>query len=136
MQWDSSKNAGFTTGTPWLKVPDNYTTINTQNETISKQIRDYYKQLIQLRKDHKIIQEGSYEPFELGHESVYAYIRELDDQKLLVMNHFYSEEALMDIPKALLDMKAEFLIGNKGERKLESLFKLDPYETVAFLLKK
>lgn len=136
MQWDSSKNAGFTTGTPWLKVPDNYTMINTQNETISKQIRDYYKQLIQLRKDHKIIQEGSYEPFELGHESVYAYIRELDDQKLLVMNHFYSEEALMDIPKALLDMKAEFLIGNKGERKLESLFKLDPYETVAFLLKK
>lgn len=136
MQWDSTQNAGFTTGKPWLKVPDNYTTINTQNETISKQIRDYYKQLIQLRKDYEIIQEGSYEPFELGHESVYAYIRELDDQKLLVMNHFYSEEALMDIPKALLDMKAKFLIGNKGERKLESLFKLDPYETVAFLLKK
>lgn len=134
MQWNTEKNAGFTEGEPWLNVASNYTEVNTENETISKKIRDYYKNLIQLRKEYSIIQEGSYEPFELGHESVYAYVRKHNDQKLLVLNHFYEDEVVMKIPKELLDMDSSYLIGNKGERKLEGTFVLQPYETVAFLL--
>ncbi|WP_192984290.1 alpha,alpha-phosphotrehalase [Marinilactibacillus psychrotolerans] len=134
MQWNTDENAGFSSGEPWLNVPKNYTELNTENELISKKIRDYYKELIQLRKEYLIIQEGSYEPFELGHQSVFGYIREYEQQKLLVLNHFYSDEAIVKIPKALLDMEASYLIGNKKERILEETFTMQPYETVAFLL--
>ncbi|GEL66537.1 alpha,alpha-phosphotrehalase [Marinilactibacillus psychrotolerans] len=134
MQWNTDENAGFSSGEPWLKVPKNYTELNTENELISKKIRDYYKELIQLRKEYLIIQEGSYEPFELGHQSVFGYIREYEQQKLLVLNHFYADEAIVKIPKALLDMEASYLIGNKKERILEETFTMEPYETVAFLL--
>ncbi|MFL2098279.1 alpha,alpha-phosphotrehalase [Marinilactibacillus psychrotolerans] len=134
MQWNTDENAGFSSGEPWLKVPKNYTELNTENELISKKIRDYYKELIQLRKEYLIIQEGSYEPFELGHQSVFGYIREYEQQKLLVLNHFYADEAIVKIPKALLDMEASYLIGNKKERILEETFTMQPYETVAFLL--
>ena len=105
MQWNTDENAGFSSGEPWLNVPKNYTELNTENELISKKIRDYYKELIQLRKEYLIIQEGSYEPFELGHQSVFGYIREYEQQKLLVLNHFYADEAIVKIPKALLDWK-------------------------------
>lgn len=134
MQWNTDENAGFSSGEPWLNVPKNYTELNTENELISKKIRDYYKELIQLRKEYLIIQEGSYEPFELGHQSVFGYIREYEQQKLLVLNHFYEDEAIVKIPKALLDMEASYLIGNKKERILEETFTMQPYETVAFLL--
>lgn len=134
MQWNTDENAGFSSGEPWLKVPKNYTELNTENELISKKIRDYYKELIQLRKEYLIIQEGSYEPFELGHQSVFGYIREYEQQKLLVLNHFYEDEAIVKIPKALLDMETSYLIGNKKERILEETFTMQPYETVAFLL--
>ncbi|API88316.1 alpha,alpha-phosphotrehalase [Marinilactibacillus sp. 15R] len=134
MQWNKEKNAGFSSGEPWLKVSENFTELNTENEIVSKQIRDYYKKLIQLRKEYPIIQEGSYEPFELGHQSVFGYIRKYEDKKLLVLNHFYADEAIVKIPKELLDMDASYLVGNRNERILEEPFMMQPYETVAFLL--
>lgn len=134
MQWNTDENAGFSSGEPWLKVSENFTELNTENEIVSKQIRDYYKKLIQLRKEYPIIQEGSYEPFELGHQSVFGYIRKYEDKKLLVLNHFYADEAIVKIPKALLDMEASYLVGNRNERILEETFMMQPYETVAFLL--
>lgn len=135
MQWDDSEHAGFTTGEPWLKVPENYKTINTTTSETSKKIRDYYKKLIQLRKDMPIIQEGDYEAVELDHPSIFAYVRTYKGEKLLVLNHFYAEEDSIDIPKELLDMESSYLIGNSGDRELTSTFKMGPYETAAFLLK-
>ncbi|WP_161878267.1 alpha,alpha-phosphotrehalase [Alkalibacterium sp. MB6] len=134
MQWDDSEHAGFTTGEPWLKVPENYKTINTTTSETSKKIRDYYKKLIQLRKDMPIIQEGDYEAVELDHPSIFAYVRTYKGEKLLVLNHFYAEEDSIDIPKELLDMESSYLIGNSGDRELTSTFKMGPFETAAFLL--
>ncbi len=135
MQWDDSEHAGFTTGEPWLKVPENYKTINTTTSETSKKIRDYYKKLIQLRKDMPIIQEGDYEAVELDHPSIFAYVRTYKGEKLLVLNHFYVEEDSIDIPIELLDMESSYLIGNSGDRELTSAFKMGPFETAAFLLK-
>ena len=135
MQWDDSVHAGFTDGEPWLKVPDNYKTINTENEENSRKIYNYYKELIRLRKEHPIIQEGDYEALELEHPSIFAYVRTLNNEKLLVLNHFYAEEDSITIPDELIEMDATYLIGNSGERQLESSFEMGPYETVAFLLK-
>lgn len=135
MQWNDSENAGFTEGTPWLKVADNFKDINTENETVSRQIFNYYKKLIHLRKEMPIIQEGAYEILELEHPSIFAYVREFEGETLLVLNHFYAEEDSITIPASLLDKDAAYLIGNGTERTLEKEFKMGPYETAAFLLK-
>ncbi|MCC5896028.1 MAG: alpha,alpha-phosphotrehalase [Alkalibacterium sp.] len=135
MQWNDSENAGFSEGTPWLNVADNYKDINTENETVSKKIFTYYKELIRLRKEMPIIQEGSYKALELDHPSIFAYVREHEGETLLVLNHFYAEEDAITIPDDLLDKDAAYLIGNRAERTLEKEFKMGPYETAAFLLK-
>lgn len=135
MQWNDSKNAGFSDAEPWLKVADNYKNINTENTDVSQAIRDYYKKLIRLRKDMPIISEGSYNVLELEHPSIFAYVREYEGEKLLVLNHFYGEDDTITIPDELLNLDASYLIGNGSERKLDKEFKLGPYETAAFLLK-
>jgi len=134
MQWDASEHAGFTDGRPWLKVADNHKVVNTENEAHSGKIRSYYKELIRLRKEMPIIQEGSYEPIALDHPSIFAYVREYDGQKLLVLNHFYAEEDSIMLPDELLEGESSYLIGNSGERKLEKTFTMKPYETAAFLI--
>ncbi|MER2063047.1 MAG: alpha,alpha-phosphotrehalase [Alkalibacterium sp.] len=134
MQWNQSEHAGFTDGTPWLKVADNYKEVNAENEAHSGKIRDYYKELIRLRKEMPIVQEGSYEAIALDHPSIFAYAREYDGQKLLVLNHFYAEEDKITLPDELLEGESSYLIGNSGERKLEKTFTMKPYETAAFLI--
>lgn len=135
MQWNDSEHAGFTTGEPWLDVAPNYKTVNTTVEDPSRRIFKYYQKLIQLRKNYPIISDGLYRGVELDHESIYAYVRELDDKKLLVLNHFYDRKSSITIPDEFLKGNTEMLISNHGERKLEKEFEMAPYETVAFLIK-
>ncbi|TVP92927.1 alpha,alpha-phosphotrehalase [Alkalibacterium sp.] len=134
MQWNEAEHAGFTTGEPWLKVADNFKEINTETGQTSQRIYNYYKKLIQLRKDMPIIQEGDYKALELNHSSIFAYRRDYKGQTLLVLNHFYEEESSITIPDELLGLDAKYLIGNREERTLEKEFKMGAYETVAFLL--
>lgn len=135
MQWNDSEHAGFTTGEPWLDVAPNYKAVNATVEDPSRRIFKYYQNLIQLRKNYPIISDGSYHGIELDHENIYAYVRELDDKKLLVLNHFYDGKSSITIPDEFLKGNTEMLISNHGERKLEKEFKMAPYETVAFLIK-
>lgn len=135
MQWNDSEHAGFTTGKPWLDVAPNYKAVNTTVEDPSRRIFKYYQKLIQLRKNYPIISDGLYRGVELDHESIYAYVRELDDKKLLVLNHFYDGKSSITIPDEFLQGDTEVLISNNGERKLEKEFEMAPYETVAFLIK-
>ncbi|MER2293158.1 MAG: alpha,alpha-phosphotrehalase [Aerococcus urinaeequi] len=82
MQWDDSENAGFTTGTPWLKVADNYKDINVKKELESGKIFPYYQKLIQLRHKLPIIQDGAYHELLTDHPEVLAYYRTYGDQIL------------------------------------------------------
>ena len=91
MQWDSSENAGFTAGTPWLKAGKSYPHINVENE-IQGPIFTFYQDLIRLRKEMPIISEGSYKPAFEDSQQVYAFERQYEDQKLLVLNNFYATE--------------------------------------------
>ncbi|MGB3160035.1 alpha,alpha-phosphotrehalase [Carnobacterium sp.] len=132
MQWSDEPNAGFTTGEPWLKVADNYLQINVEKEQATGEILSYYKKLIQLRKEMKVISEGNYRGILLEHSSVYAYVREYNGQQLLVLNHFYDEPVSVEIPKEFLNRQNSYLIGNKKNKTLISPFVMEPYETVAF----
>ncbi|MEG0553205.1 MAG: alpha-amylase family glycosyl hydrolase, partial [Carnobacterium sp.] len=132
MQWSDERNAGFTMGQPWLKVADNYLQINVEREQATGKILSYYKELIQLRKEMKVISEGNYRGILLEHSSVYAYVREYEGQQLLVLNHFYEEPVSVEIPEEFLNRQSSYLIGNGKKRNLTSVVVLEPYETLAF----
>ena len=111
----SQNHASFTEGTPWLKAADNYKKINTESSEESEKIRSYYKELIRLRKEMPVIQEGTYKAIALDHPSIYAYVREYKNQKLLVLNHFYQDEDKIILPDELLEGESSYVIGNAGK---------------------
>lgn len=132
MQWDSSRHAGFTTGEPWLQVAANYPEVNVEKECAEGQIFRYYQELIRIRKEHAVIADGSYEGILLDDSEVFAYIRENEEEKVLVLNHFYAGEYTISVPEEWASKASSFLVGNYGERQLASSFTLNPYETIAF----
>lgn len=132
MQWDASENAGFTTGTPWLKAGKSYQTINVVNE-IGGKIYPFYKELIRLRKALPIVAEGSYKPAYQDSNQVYAFERELDGERLLVLNNFYGEEVTLELKSAY--QKGQVLISNYEGDVLGKTITLKPYQTLAILVR-
>ncbi|BAM23076.1 alpha,alpha-phosphotrehalase [Streptococcus intermedius] len=133
MQWDSSANAGFTSGTPWLKVGKFYPEINVENE-IRGPIFTFYQKLIALRKKLPLIAEGSYKPAYEDSQQVYAFERQLGDEKLLVLNNFYSDPITVDVLPEY--QNGEMLLSNYGDSQVEAVMTLRPYESLAILMKK
>lgn len=92
MQWTSEKNAGFTTGNPWIAVNKNHETINAESAMADPDsVFYYYKKLIDLRHRMPVITDGDYVLLDADNEQVYAYVRENQDQKLLIICNFTSE---------------------------------------------
>ena len=130
MQWDDSKNAGFTTGTPWIDVNPNYTKINAKEQMARENsVFNYYKKLIALRKEYEIIVYGDYNLLLPEDEDLFVYERSLDGKKLLVACNFSENEREFDFDtvkngKILTNNYEEFNLINK---------KLRPFETVVVL---
>ncbi|MDS4372304.1 alpha,alpha-phosphotrehalase [Streptococcus pneumoniae] len=128
MQWDTSENAGFSTGTPWLKVGKSYKDINVENE-IKGLIFTFYQDLIRLRKEMPIISEGNYKPAFEDSKQVYAFERQFEDQKLLVLNNFYAKEVEIDLPAVY--QNGQILISNYEDAEVSEKILLNPYQTLA-----
>lgn len=128
MQWDASENAGFSTGTPWLKAGKSYKDINVENE-IQGPIFTFYQDLIRLRKEMSIISEGSYKPAFEDSKQVYAFERQFEDQKLLVLNNFYAKEVEIDLPAVY--QNGQILISNYEDAEVSEKILLKPYQTLA-----
>ncbi|HEW2161290.1 TPA: alpha,alpha-phosphotrehalase [Streptococcus pneumoniae] len=128
MQWDTSENAGFSTGTPWLKVGKSYKDINVENE-IKDLIFTFYQDLIRLRKEMPIISEGNYKPAFEDSKQVYAFERQFEDQKLLVLNNFYAKEVKIDLPAVY--QNGQILISNYEDAEVSEKILLKPYQTLA-----
>lgn len=97
MQWDDSKNAGFSQGTPWYQVNPNYDEINVEEDRQSKKsVFKYYQDLIKLRHDEDILTEGIYEELIPNDENVFAYRRDLDNKHWLVLVNMTSKTIPMD----------------------------------------
>ncbi|VSE50855.1 alpha,alpha-phosphotrehalase [Streptococcus pneumoniae] len=128
MQWDASENAGFSTGTPWLKAGKSYKYINVENE-IKGLIFTFYQDLIRLRKEMPIISEGSYKPAFEDSKQVYAFERQFEDQKLLVLNNFYAKEVEIDLPAVY--QNGQILISNYEDAEVSEKILLKPYQTLA-----
>lgn len=130
MQWDTSANAGFTSGTPWLKVNPNYEAVNARDQRNNlDSVFSYYKQLIALRKEYDIFTEGDYELLYEDDRSIFAYTREWKGQKLLVAADFSGESAAFELPEEF-DGEGTRLIGNYKDTEKGSL---RPYEAFMIL---
>lgn len=133
MQWDDSENAGFTSGTPWLKAAKSYSEINVNNE-IQGPIFTFYQKLIALRKKLPLIAEGSYKPAYEDSQQVYAFERQLDDEKLLVLNNFYSDPITVDVLPEY--QNGEVLLSNYEVAQIAAVVTLRPYESLAIIVNK
>ncbi|WP_194189943.1 glycoside hydrolase family 13 protein [Clostridium chrysemydis] len=136
MQWDDSINAGFTKNKPWLKVNENYKTINVKNALEDKgSIFYHYKKLIKLRKENETIIYGDYTPLDLESTNTFSYLRELNGDRILVVSNFYEEETEFNL-KGIEYSDLEILISNykDSSTELKSL-KLRPFEAIMFRLK-
>lgn len=136
MQWDSSENAGFTTGTPWIGVNSNYPEINVADaHKDPNSIFHYYKQLIALRKKHKVIVYGEYRLLLPLDQNIYAFTRTLEQDQLLIILNFFDREPVFEMPKGMTPDGIELLISNYKPQKDENLCKLQlrPYEARVYL---
>ncbi|WP_202080634.1 glycoside hydrolase family 13 protein [Caldalkalibacillus salinus] len=94
MQWSSEMNAGFTQGTPWMKVNPNYKDINVEVQSQQPDsVLSYYKQMIRLKKDHDVFTYGTYDLVQEDHEHIYAYTRTLDTERYIVLANLSPNEA-------------------------------------------
>jgi oligo-1,6-glucosidase len=138
MQWNNEENAGFTTGTPWIKVNPNYKEINVkQAQEDPNSILHYYKKLIQLRKQNLTIVYGNYVQILEEHPEIYSYLRCLDDDRLLVILNFSGEMPVFNLPEEIICKDKELLISNYDVDVKEELkgLKLRPYEARVYRLK-
>ncbi|MBM7577872.1 glycoside hydrolase family 13 protein [Jeotgalibacillus terrae] len=135
MQWNGEENAGFTSGTPWLAVNENYKEINASNAVHDPDsIFHYYKKLISLRKQYEIIQYGDYELLLPDHTEIYAYTRCYEGKKLLVLTNFSDQEQVFKKPGDLQFEADRVLISNENTASLETdEVVLRPYEAVVYL---
>ncbi|MFD1067470.1 alpha,alpha-phosphotrehalase [Oceanobacillus locisalsi] len=137
MQWNSTANAGFTQGTPWISLPDNYKEINAAAAIADKtSIFYHYQQLIQLRKDYQVITDGKYQLISPEDFAIFAYIRENEDTKLFVVNNFYAKEATLDVPESIhrAFTNSEILLSNYADSPAiaSDAILLRPYESVVY----
>ena len=130
MQWDDSLNAGFTTGKPWLKVNPNYVDINVEKQIDdSNSIFNYYRQLIQLRKKHQVIIDGSFTMYLKEDPNIFAYKRENAQEAMIVVCNFYENEVDFTLNKEVEGY--ELILSNY----MDCGSKLKPYEARVYLKK-
>lgn len=134
MQWDDSKNAGFTAGTPWIGIPENYVNINAKKALEDKNsIFYHYKKLIELRKTEELLVVGKYEDIDIENEKVYAYKRVGENGQLVIINNFYGDDVEFNINGLNIE-NGEILLSNY-ENKInfdnEKIY-LKPYESIIF----
>ncbi len=130
MQWDDSKNAGFTTGIPWKRVNDNYTSINVAaQEKDPNSVLNHFKRMVKLRKDNEVLVYGAYTLLDEDNEEVYSFTRTLDDQKVLVLLNFTDHESEVTLP--LIENTGEILINNYEDLVTKAnTVNLKPYQAV------
>ncbi len=133
MQWDSSPNAGFTSGEPWLGINPNYTRINVENQKNDPHsIYSCYKKLIALRKESPAMSKGDLEILPVDSDTLFALKRTFQNEVLLSFHNFSSEPA--EIPESLLPQTPNVLLSSYDRQGGYQGRFLRPYESVIFRL--
>lgn len=135
MQWSDEINSGFSKGTPWIESIKNYKEINVKNQIDDEDsIFNYYRKLIALRKEHRVIALGKTIPLAENDKNVYMFKRVLENEELLVVTNFYNVECSIELDFEIEGY--ECILSNNGEKvTLEKNLKLQPYDALVFLKK-
>ena len=129
MQWDDSAYAGFSTAKPWIMVNPNYTKINAKDQVNREDsVFKYYQKLIKLRHESELIVYGTYDLILDDDKDIYAYIRTLGDEKLIVYCNFSENTREVEIPEEFVNGKV--LISNYSDAKANQKITLRPYEAI------
>ena len=129
MQWDDSAYAGFSTTNPWIMVNPNYTKINAKDQVNREDsVFKYYQKLIKLRHESELIVYGTYDLILDDDKDIYAYIRTLGDEKLIVYCNFSENTREVELPEEFTNGKV--LISNYIDAKVNQKITLRPYEAI------
>ncbi|GEQ07044.1 alpha,alpha-phosphotrehalase [Staphylococcus gallinarum] len=110
VQWSNLENAGFTTGQPWIDIPENYRSINVETAINDENsVLHTYRKLIQLRHEHDIVTYGSIEPLHMEHDKLFIYKRHYNEETWLIIANFSKESC--EIP-ADINLEGEVMITN------------------------
>jgi glycosidase len=132
VQWNDSKNAGFTEGKPWIVINENYKTINVEDALKDKNSIFYtYKELIKIRKKMDLIKNGTFDLIDKKSQEHFSYVREYRGEKLYVFSNMTDKDIV--IPEMAGVKDGEIIISNYNEADRDG--KLRPYETLAVRVK-
>ena len=134
-QWDATPNAGFTTGTPWIKINPNYKNTNVAAEEGNvNSCLNYFRKIVQLRKNNKVLVYGKYELLDKENPKVYAYTRGEGAEKVLVILNFSKEKVDWSLPEGM-SVDATPLINNYPTIEVLNSVSLQPYQAVILKIK-
>lgn len=137
MQWNDKEYAGFSKIKPWLEVNSNYKQINVENQLNDKNsIFNFYKKMIKIRKENKCLVYGKYKLILENDENIYSYIRELDNEKFIVITNLTDKNVKFSYDEELLKYE-DLLISNYEINAHENtkIINLNPYEARLYKLK-
>lgn len=132
MQWDDTKKAGFTSGTPWLKVNSNYPEINAADQVKNEDsVFHYYRKLISLRRELPVMVYGKTNLLFPDHEEIFAWERILGDERLIVVNNFTKNTVTVDLREAVEREEFTLYLSNYKDFKMSESgsYQLRAYES-------
>lgn len=134
MQWNAEANAGFTTGQPWLKVNPNYKEINVATESSDpKSILNFYKHLIRVRRENKVLLYGDFNLFAAEHADVFAYVRTLGTQKAWVLCNIKAKATKFEIPTEAAGARCVVSNYDAQDAAVSGSVELKPFECRVYL---
>jgi oligo-1,6-glucosidase len=139
MQWNDTEHAGFTKGTPWMKVNPNYGQIHVGKvRTDPNSIYTFYKRLIQLRKENEVIVYGTYEPIQEDDLQIYSYFRTWENEKWLILLNVSDQPALFYVPMNYVGTPQDLILANYEVKSghFDDSLHLKPYEARIYRITK
>jgi oligo-1,6-glucosidase len=134
MQWNASPGAGFSEAEPWMELNPNHTVINAEEQRAREDsVLAYYRELIRLRHGYDVIVYGDFVPYAQEHPQVFAFMRKLGEQALLVCCNFAAQEVDFAAPKEFDVTGAQMLLTNTEGSTYKQNSRLAPYEAIVLL---
>ena len=128
VQWSNAAHGGFTTGTPWLAVNPNHDTVNAEAVTSDPHsVYHWYRRLIETRKNNEVLVHGAYADVDPHHETVFAYTRTLDDEKVLVVMNWSTDTVEWRVPDGLAATGT--LLDNAGDTHVGDVIRLRGWQS-------
>lgn len=136
MQWSADKYAGFSTAEPWMKVNPNYKEINVEDsEKREDSLLNYYRKAIRYRKGNEVIIKGGFELVYPEDKRIFAYMREYNGKKILVIANYKNKTVKFRVPEKLLYTDCKLVLSNYADapQKLDNMT-LREYEALVYEL--